>query len=165
MFTILPAFLPFTQVVSIVHLKGWWWSPVFPPQLLSQPSSGSRVHRKGLSFIGRIKPWNYWKSCWEVWKIICRIFSLSYQEIRSSQQSTSLFSALKSTYRKLVLNPAAEEKLPFIFNLFSFLPERQKRVGFYVHQTRTGLFLQCIRLRSPPPHMNAYLDFHQKKIK
>lgn len=71
-------------------------------QLLSQSSSRSRVHCTRAQLYWK-EPWNYWKSCSEVWKIICRIFLLSYQEIWSSQQSTSLFSALKSTYRILFL--------------------------------------------------------------
>lgn len=73
---------------------------------------------------------------------------------------------LLSTQKHLqnpVLNPAAQKKFPFIFHLFSFLPERQKIVGFYVHQTQTGLFLQCITLWLPSPYMNAYLNFHKIK--
>lgn len=116
---------------------------------------------QGLSFMERIEPWNYRQSSSEVWKKICSIFFYVSREIWSSKHSTSLFSPFKSTYRKPVLNPPAQTKFPFISHLFSFLPERQRRVGLLCTTNPNWTFLQCIRLWSTSTKMTAYLNFHK----
>lgn len=50
-------------------------------------------------------------------------------------------------------------KFPFIFHLFSFLPERQRRAGFLSTTNPNGALLQCITLWSPSIDGNAYLHF------
>lgn len=84
-------------------------------------------------------------------------------EAASNQPPSSQHS--KALTESLFLTLLHRKKFPFIFHLFSFLPERQKRVGFYVHQTRTELFLQCLRLRLPSPHiwMHTWISTKKKK--
>lgn len=44
---------------------------------------------------------------------------------------------------------------------FHFYLKGREELGFYVQQTQTELFLQCIRLWSTSTNMNAYLNFHR----
>lgn len=82
-------------------------------------------------------------------------------EAASNQPPSSQHS--KALTESLFLTLLHRKKFPFIFHLFSFLPERQKRVGFYVHQTRTELFCSVLDCGCLPPTYECIPELPQKK--
>lgn len=140
---------------------------MFPPQLLSQTSLRSRVHSTRAQL--------YWKD--KVLKLLKKLFRTMKNNMqdffpqlpRNSKQpaiNLPLSQHSKALTESLFLTLLhRKKKIPFIFHLFSFLPERQKRVGFYVHQIWIGLFCSALDCgRFPSIWMHTWI-FTKKKSK
>lgn len=109
------------------------------------------------------QPQNYSRSSSEAQKKAGGIF-LSYPRNSTPSlitESTRPLSPLisQALAESLLLTPLHRLKFPFIFHLFSFLPERERRAGFLSTTNPNGAVVQCIRLWSPCIDGNAYLNF------
>lgn len=131
--------------------------PIAPPSVfgVTQPNEGSALG-KGYSPEIREKALQKYEK-----KKIQHFFSkLSAKfEAASTQPPSSLHSRALTESLFLTLLHRQNPLLSSIY--FHFYLKGREELGFYVQQTRTGLFLQCIRLRSAFTDGNAYLNFHK----
>lgn len=75
----------------------------------------------------------------------------SYAVLNNRKHSTALFSQLPSTYRKPVLNPSAQTKIPFHLPFIFIFTWKGEKSWAFMHNKWTGLFCSLLDCGLLPP--------------